>query len=304
LYGGLVLVAIGGGAYGANLAAAFGKRLLDRRKLLDSGFTLLYLAASVGSTGGILLVGLAAERSNWELGFALSGSCAVLSLLPLLFQSPAFEKAVPEKAMQTSFSRRSIILAACLLVGLYSAFVKLGGSYSEIISSAFHEIDTINLPEFLWSSYGALFTVPLCIGAVILWSFTYTSQFIKLFMGCLIAALSLGLLLFIPTAPGQQDVALFFTSLFILCIAEVCIAPIIFSVLTEYANPKYLATLISLAFLPAATFTSGLDITIGLVTRDAVLQVWIGMLALVAFGFIILGIVRRASSKIIDSPDN
>ena len=39
-------------------------------------------------------------------------------------------------------------------------------------------------------------------------------------------------------------------SLLFLAISEIHIAPIIYSILTKYSNPRYLAILISLAFLP------------------------------------------------------
>ena len=40
----------------------------------------------------------------------------------------------------------------------------------------------------------------------------------------------------------------------ILSLAEICIAPLVFSTITKYADPRYLAIIISLAFIPGLIF--------------------------------------------------
>ena len=38
------------------------------------------------------------------------------------------------------------------------------------------------------------------------------------------------------------------------CLAEICIAPVVFSTITKYADSRYLAIIISLAFIPGLIF--------------------------------------------------
>ena len=38
------------------------------------------------------------------------------------------------------------------------------------------------------------------------------------------------------------------------CLAEICIAPVVFSTITKYADSRYLAITISLAFIPGLIF--------------------------------------------------
>src|SRR5690606_19783790 len=49
LYLGLFLVVIGNGFYTPNMTANFGKLYLNKIKLLDSGFTIFYLAINLGA---------------------------------------------------------------------------------------------------------------------------------------------------------------------------------------------------------------------------------------------------------------
>ena len=57
LYLGLFLVVLGSGFFTPNILSNFGKSYLNKTKLLDSGFTIFYLAINLGSFLGILLIG-------------------------------------------------------------------------------------------------------------------------------------------------------------------------------------------------------------------------------------------------------
>ena len=73
LYLGLFCVVLGSGFFTPNLISNFGKSYLNKTKLLDSGFTIFYLAINLGSFLGILLIGYIGETYGYNIGFVLSG---------------------------------------------------------------------------------------------------------------------------------------------------------------------------------------------------------------------------------------
>lgn len=80
LYIGLFLIVIGSGFYTPNIISNFGKLYLTKTKLLDSGFTLFYLAINLGSFLGILLIGYSGEKFGYNIGFIISGMHILVKL--------------------------------------------------------------------------------------------------------------------------------------------------------------------------------------------------------------------------------
>ena len=82
LYGGLALVVLGNGLYSPNTIANFGKLYLNRKKLLDSGFAMLYLVINLGSILGISIIGICGEKLGWNAGFGLAGFFMIAATIP------------------------------------------------------------------------------------------------------------------------------------------------------------------------------------------------------------------------------
>ncbi|WP_430968335.1 MFS transporter [Spongiimicrobium sp. 2-473A-2-J] len=281
LYLGLFLVVLGGGLYTPNIISHFGKLYLNNTKLLDAGFTILYLAVNIGGFIGPFFIGYLGHELGWTIGFSIAGILMLFSIIfPLLSRETVLNQ-ILEK--DTGMGERVVkILIAFVLVGLFWAIYEVSSIGIFDLQIAFSEFSSLNILKNSWASTSTVFIVPISLAAIILWSYFYNSQFVKLTVGFLLGAISFGILLFIPEVPADQHIALYLISLVLLSLAEIHIAPIIHSVLTQYANPKYLAILISLAFVP----TKILSLLIGLfydeLSQNPMLALKLALIAMIA----------------------
>ena len=249
LYTGLFLVVLGSGFFTPNFTSNFGKLYLNKTKLLDSGFTILYFAINLGSFFGVLLIGYIGNKYGYNFGFIFSGVLMLLSIIPIIFSK---EKNIAKKSNnELLLSNRILnILIAFIVVGVFWQIYEISNTRVFNLQLQFSEISSLGVPEFLWQSINVIFILPISLFVIVFWSFFYKNQFFKLMLGFIFGALSLGVLFLIPDELNEQHSIIFMVSLFFLTMAEIHISPTLHSVLTKYTNPKYLAILISLAFLP------------------------------------------------------
>ena len=80
-------------------------------------------------------------------------------------------------------------------------------------------------------------------------------------------------------------------SLLFLGISEIHIAPIIHSILTKNSNPKYLAILISLAFLPTRLISLVFGLFNDTLYDKPILALKIGIIAMTIIGIGLIGYV-------------
>lgn len=253
LYIGLSLVSIGSGLYSPNIVSNFGKLYLSKDKVMDSGFTLWYLAVNLGSFLGIALTGIAAERYGWNIGFTIAGVLMLFSILPIIIS----KEPNPNKLENKDFSINKRVLniaIAVILVGLFWSIYKIANIRILDLQLEFSETSALNIPKDRWSYINSILIFPISILAIILWTYRYSSQFFKLTLGFIFRAISFGILLFIPEIPNDHHVVLYLLAALFLSVSEIHIAPIIHSVLTKYTNPKYLAIVISLVSIPTMLF--------------------------------------------------
>ncbi len=253
LYTGLFLVVLGSGFYTSNITANFGKLYLNKTKLLDSGFTLFYLVANLGSFLGILLIGYSGEEYGYNIGFIISGILMLLSIIPILISK---EKTQNEASINklTIGNRVLNVSIAFIAVGLFWSIYEISNIRFFDLQVQFSEISTLGIPKNMWAAINSFFILPIGLIAVVVWTYFYNTQFFKLMLGFIFGIISFGILFFIPETPTDQHTIIYFISLLFLGISEIHIAPIINSILTKYSNPKYLAILISLAFIPTRLF--------------------------------------------------
>ncbi|WP_299316048.1 MFS transporter [uncultured Aquimarina sp.] len=249
LYLGLFLVVLGSGFFTTNIISNFGKIYLNKTKLLDSGFTIFYLAINLGSFLGILLIGYLGETYGYNIGFVISGILMLISIIPIFLSE---EKRLDKiEKNELPISKRVLnILIAFIVVGLFWGFYELSSIRTFDLQLQLSEISTLDIPNHLWQSLNSIFILPISIIAIILWTYFYSNQFFKLMLGFIFGVISFGILFLIPEVPTEQHTITYLISLLFLAISEIHIAPIIHSILTKYSNPKYLAILISLTFLP------------------------------------------------------
>ncbi len=255
LYIGLTLIVLGNGFYSPNLIANYGKLYLNKTELLDAGFTILFLSANIGAFAGTLLVGRIGETFDWKYGFISSG---ILMLLSILFLNMAENKESIETIKKgTLIFRKRIIYISSILFS-----VTLFWLIYEIAAVRLHEIrmefvfnSIIDIPESDWKIFDTIFVTIFSILLVFLWSKYHYNRFYKLTIGFIFAFISFAILFFVDDILSNQDFVLYLLSLMFFGIAEVHIAPLLYSALTKYSNPKYLAIFISLAFIPRYLFS-------------------------------------------------
>ncbi len=288
LYAGWILLVIGSGLYGPNILSNFGKTYLSKTKLLDAGFTIFYFAVNLGAFLGVLLIGLVGDKYGWNAGFITAGIIMLASVTLLLFSEEKKHSQSVKNAL--SMNRRvAHISIAVVCLGVFWAIYEIPSFRGAEIISELREISAWGIPKDLWTSMNVIFLLTTSILLIILWTKFYSSPFFKLMIGFILGTLSFAVLLLIPEIPTEEHTALYLISILFLAISEIHIAPIILSVLTQYSNPKYLAILISLAFLPTRLLSLMMGLFNGVIFREpeATLFVYLIVFAVLSVGLVL-----------------
>lgn len=253
LYIGLFLVVLGGGLYTPNIISNFGKLYLNKTKLLDAGFTIFYLAVNLGAFFGVMSIGYLGEKYGWNSGFILAGMLMLLSIIPITFlEDKKIEQTNKNKV--TVNQRILKIIIAFIIVSLFWSIYEIGNIRFLDLQQKLSEISILNIPKTIWASLNSVFILVISILAIITWTFFYNNPFFKLTIGFIFGSISFGILFLIPEIPNKEHTIVYLLSLLFLSISEIHITPIIYSILTKNSNPKYLAILISLAYIPTKLF--------------------------------------------------
>jgi POT family proton-dependent oligopeptide transporter len=288
LYAGLFLVVLGNGFFTPNIVANFGKSYLNKTKLLDAGFTIFYLAINLGSFLGIMAIGYSGEKFGYNIGFLICGLLTLLSLIPILKTK---ENEFQEKEKISIGKRILNILIAFIVVGLFWGFYELSSIRTFDLQLQLSEVSTLDIPNHLWQSLNSIFILPIIIIAIVLWTYFYSNQFFKLMLGFVFGIISFGILFLIPEVPTEQHTITYLISLLFLAISEIHIAPIIHSILTKYSNPKYLAILISLAFLPTRMISLIFGLFNDKLYDNPMLGLKIGIVGMIVVGIGLIGYI-------------
>lgn len=298
LYLGLILFVLGSGFYTPNTIANFGKIYLNKTKLLDSGFTIFYFVVNLGALLGVLLIGSIAETFGYNIGFVVSGILMLVAIIPILISKDNKEFKIEKH--EFSLDKRILNISVALIaVGLFWAIYEISNIRIYDLQIEFGEMQALTMSKVVWQSTASIISLPIGLLAVFLWTYLYSSPFFKLAVGFIFGILSFGMLFFIPEIPSEQHVVFYLTSLIFLAISEIHIAPIIHSVLTKYANPKYLAILISLAFLPTKLISLFFGLFSNRIYDEPLLGIKIGIIGMTIIAIGISGFVwwNEKSSK-------
>lgn len=312
LYAGLLLFVLGNGLYTPNFNSEFGKLYLSKKKLLNSGFTVLYLFANIGAFWGIVLIGMSSERYGYNIAFAITGVLMLLSVVPFInsnnegtsvagksnnwrnknildegLQTDEFVSDAPTTKL-TSRNRVLTVSIVLVLVGLFWSIYQCAGAQFSYLEFKFVEMTSWNIPRIMWSSSSAFFIIPISLIAAVVWSRFYSSHYFKLMLGFVFGTISFSVLFLIPEIPTETHASLYLLAILSWGIAEVYIAPISHSVLTKYANPKYLAILMSLVVIPNHILSSVFTFALTGDENEAAFGLQVG---LIAMAFICVGLI-------------
>lgn len=252
-YMGLGFIILGGGLYTPNLMAHFGKFYLEKKRLLYAGFTGLHTASNLGAFLGIFFIGLVGEKVSWSAGFVLAGILMVISVILIFVSSKTEDREENTKESEVLLSKEHgllKILVVFLLFGLFWFFYEFTGARIAEIKQILSSNSELSVGQAFWSIFDSGTQVLIGVLAVIFASMYYNDQLTKIAFGFLLGAASLGIILLFPSSPTEGYFLPYMLFLILMAMAEILISPSIYTTITRYANPKYLAIIFSFVFIP------------------------------------------------------
>lgn len=256
LYIGAGLISLGSGFYTPNILSELGKSISSKPKLLDASITLFYMAINLGAFLGVITLGYIGEVYGWKAGFICSGIVVLVSIIPILFiRSNDFDFDVNTTIPHSTTNQRILKISFTFLIAaLFWVIYELASSSFFETQYKLLELTTWSIPNYIWTSSNSILIILASLIAGIVWTFYYNSQFTKLLIGFISAVISFSILLIIPEKVTEQHFILYVVAILLLAISEVHIAPIVYSILIKYSNPKYLAIMMSLSFFAVRLF--------------------------------------------------
>lgn len=249
VYVGGCLIAIGSGLFTPNIVANFGRSYLHKIKYLDAGFSIFYLAINMGSFFGVLFISYLGEAYGWSYGFGLAAVFSLLSILPVLY----LQAETPSDTRKYSLPSNSVFVKIILVVLMNAMFwgvYSLIGAPIDSIKFDFSKLFPQRNLILELSNYSLIFSSFMALACSVIWSRFFSTRFFKLTFSFLFTSLCIGILFFVLDNLQDDNLAYFAIAVFLLSAAEIYIAPVLLSMLTEYANPKYLAITYAFAILP------------------------------------------------------
>ena len=294
LYVGLGLIALGSGLYGPNLFSQFGRLHHKIESKMDSGFTLFYVAINLGSFLGILFIAYLGEI-DFRYGFVAAGVLALLSSALLFFAKKITQENTKDVKEISIPKRFIIILIAIFISSIFWSVYELGFSEVPIISMNLKDTLSESFSDSLLQSLNSYAIILLGIAAAIIWWLWRLNRYLKVGLGCIAGGLSFAVLLFMPEDGQVPGLIIFIISALLIGLAEILVVPTIYSLLTKYTNPKYLAIIFAIAFLPVSILyklnsllVSSMYDNIG---TGFFLKLSTGLLVLLGVGIVVLGYI-------------
>lgn len=253
LYIGFGLIVLGSGLFTSNIIAQFGKQYLSKPKLLDAGYTSLYVAINFGSFLGIVALGYAADL-DFNYGFIAAGILTIIATAFVFFTKENQEASLSNYKSTVLNKKLLYIISAIIISAVFWMVYEITyyGIHT-IQEKVFDGVDIIP-KAYLNAGANSYFGIVIISILALIWSYIYTNSFFKIFLGLVISALSFVILLFIPETQNTLSLAMFIFSTFLLSCGEMLISPILYSVTTRFSNPKYLAIVLSLVTIPSMLF--------------------------------------------------
>lgn len=245
LYTGLVVTTLGIGLFSPNILSTYGKLFLNKFKLIDSAFTIFYVAVNVGAFIGILLISSIGDP-NYTLGFITVGVLMVVSVI-ILFLSKTEEIIIIEKNSISVKNRIFKIFISILCLGIFWRMFMDSGYKLSLIENQLQNVISGYKLQMLNPFFVTFFG---CIAGVA-WSFFYVPQLKKWAAGFLLAGAAYGVFLLMSDGPSYSNLFIYGLSTLLLSVAEILIAPVLYSILAKNTKPKYLAIAISFAAVPS-----------------------------------------------------
>ena len=257
LYAGILILAVGTGLYSPNLFAHFGKSYLNKPKLLDSAFSGIYASINIGALIGTVLMGYIAEEIGYPYGFAMSGLFMIIALIFPIIAGDKEIKAKPPEYRKASGGQRTLAVIGVIAAGaLFWAIYELVGQDVYQVKNSFSSLFVGTRLSGIQMYITEIMAIPIMICILVLWRSFYIRSSLKVLIGVGFAAAAFTALSFLPEDITFSTFGMFIGIMALLTVAEMCIAPLIFSVITKYTDPRYIAIVVSAAFIPGRIFNA------------------------------------------------
>lgn len=319
-----IIIAIGTGLYRTNFLAMFGKLYLDKPRTIEAGFTFHALAVNLGAFVGILLIGLIADKWSYEIGFVIAGFFMVLATVTAIFfkQSERVEQTIndsnvplndalvddqlvkPKELKPRSLGSKSMLLVVAVLGtvffwGMSEIYYSIHNVYEEL-----NGIRQISGGAMLNQNLQLLTFLIVGAATAIAWTFIYFNKFIKLAIGIFCLGLSFLLLVILPMDQGIFTVwAISFAIL--IGLAEIHIAPVLYSTIVQNVEARYLAIAMSFGILAMnlsgvffSWITSEIDYYIWEYPSQVAVFVAI-LIIIISIPILVLGIIKSKRLRLI-----
>ncbi|MDH5598980.1 MAG: hypothetical protein OEY34_07640 [Cyclobacteriaceae bacterium] len=284
LYTGLIFIVLGIGLYMPNLMAQYGKELMLKPGSLDTGFVLMYTLVNLGAfSSTFFLVGFG---ENYTMAFVLSSLLMFLAF-GLIRWGESNVVTKDNTLKPADHKGANYVLFALLSIGLFWGVYEITGSKLLMLQMQ-TELIIANFPESFWVHLSLFFTLVFSVITIFLWLFYPNRQILKMAIGFLLAGIAFALFLAISNSPSDLKDGIYIIGLVLLSAAEVFIAPIVNSVITRYSNPKFLATIFSLTYLPTRLFLVMYGFSLQYFGIENVEVFSLGLYVLLFLGFVLL----------------
>ncbi|EDP95327.1 glucose-1-phosphate adenylyltransferase [Kordia algicida OT-1] len=241
VYLGLALMTFGTGFIKTNILAAFGKTYINHKKYLNTAFSFYYLIVNIGAFIGFSLFAIISTKLGFVVSFGIAAILYVVISLISLAISEGKEKL--EYDMQKVSSNSVLyVVVAIFLSALFWGIYELGGTHTSVILSNgdFTGQFGDNISLGFINQLNFYIIVPLLIFGGILWLKFHRSQFLKIAFGFLCMSLAFLQLTNVAMVDVEDSLFHLISSIFFLALAEICIGPMVLSIVTRYTNPKFL----------------------------------------------------------------
>jgi POT family proton-dependent oligopeptide transporter len=298
IYTGIALIVIGNGMFSPNITASFGKLYLSKTKMLDGGYAMFYTSIIIGAFVGGLFIS-SSGAANAKLGFIISAGMMLVSTMLCYMANDDETQLDGVRERRIDFNTRvTHVLLAFGLVGLFWFIYEFTSTSVVELQSKLNGdlITTVDGQNWL-SQLKLIITLIVGIGVSIHWSNKYIHQYKKMTIGFLTAAFSLSILLLMNSDPTQNGNLMLMLSMGLMSVGEMFIAPLLYSILAKYGNPKYLAILISCSFIPSSILFIKTPHFIQRILENTSLDFGIGSICFFAFAvlsFILFRVYKRA----------
>ncbi|WP_046746123.1 MFS transporter [Kordia zhangzhouensis] len=251
LYIGIFLVVFGNGLFFPNIIANYGKLFLNAPNVLDSAFSSFYVVINIGAFLGVLFFGMIVNYFGYNTAFITAGIVMCVSLLLILFVKEN-DSTVTQQDKESQNKRIGYVFFAFIMAGSFWLVYNVTNIQLVEIQRLIIEDGSLKLSGSIMYSIGLYTMLFVGILAAIIWSKWHTSHFFKLLLGFVFASVAIQVVSFSVHAPADEVFALYIVAIVCMVLAEIHIAPVVFSIMTRYINPKYLAICVSFAMLPAS----------------------------------------------------